>query len=74
MDLRLLAVCGLASVECATGAEGAVSGSSTTDAALESDSAAVPATGLATRTATLEAVETTVLSAATFTTAVEDSL
>ena len=43
-------------------------------AALESDSAAVPATGLATGTATPEAVETTVLSAATFTTAVEDSL
>ena len=54
--------CGFTSVECATGAEGVVSGSSTTDAALESDSAAVPATGLAIGTATLEAVETTVLS------------
>lgn len=60
--------------QCATGAEAAVSGSSTTYAAWESDSAAVPATGLAIGTATLEAGETTVLSAATFTTAVEDSL
>ena len=59
---------------CATGAEGSVSGSSATDAASELDSATVPATGLAIGTATLEVVETTVLSATTFNTAVADPL